>query len=466
MDRYYHVSELPGNKEGISASCIGGYNLVINNSTKEENKIAAGKVIDFLLSKDIQKKYIEKSMKHTALIDIYNDEDLCKDIDCSLYRNLQHVSRPITLTDNYDQYSSKFREYLNKFIYGNESAKNTLKNIHYIASINQIDYNSTLGIIIVSFTVAVIFIIAISYSLIFIKKFSFYQESFSKPIWFIKLLGICIILSSGLLYLGEKKIFKCNLNKALFLIGISLIFNPVLVKEIIHFPQNNKLSNFVKDHNYIAIFLLSLTNIVYILVIFIFSPYKITKVDVKDGMSFNICTIKNKLYLISTIILIIDKAIIIIAISLLSFIEWNINAIERDIRNFTIQIYTSIIFTTLFTIIMFVNIKNMFFYTLIRIFLFLFYGIIFYVITIWLRMTQELNHKKNQSNIKIVKNSKLADSISNLEKKSILSKIINFHYISGVSGTSINASAKDSIQENSPDAEVVLYTSLITTSQI
>ncbi|OUM63182.1 hypothetical protein PIROE2DRAFT_10342, partial [Piromyces sp. E2] len=56
---------------------------------------------------DIQKKHIIDHGKHSALNDIYYDDELCSKIDCELFRNLQLISRPTFVMNDYDEYSSK-----------------------------------------------------------------------------------------------------------------------------------------------------------------------------------------------------------------------------------------------------------------------------------------------------------------------------------------------------------------------
>jgi len=88
LDSQYYISPIPGEKEGISASCIGGQSIIINKYISEEKKIAAGKIIDFLLSVDNQKKGILNNGKHSALKEIYYDDELCSVIDCELFNSL------------------------------------------------------------------------------------------------------------------------------------------------------------------------------------------------------------------------------------------------------------------------------------------------------------------------------------------------------------------------------------------
>ncbi|OUM63184.1 hypothetical protein PIROE2DRAFT_10344, partial [Piromyces sp. E2] len=169
-DQYY-ISPLPGEKEGISASCIGGSNIIINKSISKEKKIAAGKIINFLLSKDIQKKYIIDHGKPSAMNDIYYDEELCSKINCTLFRNLQYVTRSTNFLSNYDEYSSKFRAYIYDFLYGNVTAKDTLQKIEDIAYINFIEYSSNIGITVIVISIVTTSTLINYISVIWIKMY-------------------------------------------------------------------------------------------------------------------------------------------------------------------------------------------------------------------------------------------------------------------------------------------------------
>jgi len=61
LEFIFDITPLPGEKEGISASCIGGQSLIMNKYISEEKKIAAGKIIEFLGSKEYQKKKSNES---------------------------------------------------------------------------------------------------------------------------------------------------------------------------------------------------------------------------------------------------------------------------------------------------------------------------------------------------------------------------------------------------------------------
>ena len=58
----YVVSPLPGVKEGISGSIVTGYNVGVNNYISEERKKASIEVINYMASKNFQKKYVKNDI--------------------------------------------------------------------------------------------------------------------------------------------------------------------------------------------------------------------------------------------------------------------------------------------------------------------------------------------------------------------------------------------------------------------
>lgn len=245
-ENQYYISPLPGKKEGISASCISGYNIIINKFISEDNKIAAGKVIDYLLSKDIQKKYIINYGKHSGMNEIYYDKELCSRIDCELFRNLQLVHRPTQFLNNYDEYSTKFRTYLYNFLYNNATTKDTLQKIEDIAFIYSISYSSILGIVISVITVLLMIVMLLSFSVICQRKNSYYLRMYDKLTWFLMLVTLCFFLSYNFVFLGELNKYKCSLYTLTPSIGIFIFCYPTLVAEIVNFPAANKYSEFIK----------------------------------------------------------------------------------------------------------------------------------------------------------------------------------------------------------------------------
>ncbi|OUM63415.1 hypothetical protein PIROE2DRAFT_10076, partial [Piromyces sp. E2] len=120
-DFQYKATGLPDGKEGISGSTIGGYNIGINTYISDLNKIAAGKVIEFVNSKEIQEKIVISKNLYSGIPSLYDNEEVCKIVDCELFKSVQLIERP--RESDYVTYSKNFRNYINKFLYGNESAE-------------------------------------------------------------------------------------------------------------------------------------------------------------------------------------------------------------------------------------------------------------------------------------------------------------------------------------------------------
>ncbi|OUM57627.1 hypothetical protein PIROE2DRAFT_17322, partial [Piromyces sp. E2] len=112
----YTITPLPGGKDGISGSCIGGYNIGINSYITDEKKEASIKVLEYINSKEIQKKVIKEYHLYSAIPSLYDDEDVCATVNCTFIKNMQFTLRP--KEKNYNYYSKQFRTYIYEFLYG------------------------------------------------------------------------------------------------------------------------------------------------------------------------------------------------------------------------------------------------------------------------------------------------------------------------------------------------------------
>jgi len=285
----FYISALPGEKEGISASTIGGQSVIINDYISEDNKKACGKIIDFFLSKEIQKKYAISNGKFSAMEELYYDEELCGIIDCELFRNLQLVSRPIYKLKNYDEYSLKYRSYLYEYLYDNATAIDTLQNIDDITAITSINHNSTIGTIVIVITVVIMIMIVSFYFVITNKKFKFYLQMYDKVSWIVMLLGLCILISYNFTLLGEINNNKCNLNKLIIIFGISMFSYPTLIHEIINFHETNKYTEFFKRNKLFVLIGLIAGDLIFGILIYILSPWKVKSIYIDGGKNFNTC---------------------------------------------------------------------------------------------------------------------------------------------------------------------------------
>ncbi|KAL6597101.1 periplasmic binding protein-like II, partial [Neocallimastix sp. 'constans'] len=71
----YATSILPGVKEGISGSILGGHNLGINKYSKKEKRAETIKALEYLTSREMHIKYLIKNNKYSPIISLYDDEE-------------------------------------------------------------------------------------------------------------------------------------------------------------------------------------------------------------------------------------------------------------------------------------------------------------------------------------------------------------------------------------------------------
>jgi len=139
IDTNYYKVSLPGNMEGVSSSYINGQYLAIPNSISGENMKAAVLALQYLTSKEVQKKILieNKSLYPTIPLLLY-DEEVCLEFDCELLKNIQPVLIPNR--SDYDTYTFNLRGTLYGYIYGNMDVNTALQNFeNYINNSNTID---------------------------------------------------------------------------------------------------------------------------------------------------------------------------------------------------------------------------------------------------------------------------------------------------------------------------------------
>jgi len=91
--RTYTNSLLPGKKEGINASHIGGFNVGIYKEISEEKLNPSLEVIKYINSKQFQKDLIVKKLSHaTSIEELYDDPEVCENINCNNLKNAQYYS--------------------------------------------------------------------------------------------------------------------------------------------------------------------------------------------------------------------------------------------------------------------------------------------------------------------------------------------------------------------------------------
>ncbi|OUM61204.1 hypothetical protein PIROE2DRAFT_12830, partial [Piromyces sp. E2] len=112
-----HGSEMPGEKEGIHGSCLTGYNIGVAKFIPEENIKASVEVVKYFISKYVQKNFFINIFNcFTAMKSLYEDEEVCKILDCELAKKIQIISRPSSLVDDYDGFSNKVVDLVYQFL--------------------------------------------------------------------------------------------------------------------------------------------------------------------------------------------------------------------------------------------------------------------------------------------------------------------------------------------------------------
>ncbi|ORX51129.1 periplasmic binding protein-like II [Piromyces finnis] len=246
----YKQHYLPGGKSGISGSCVGGSNIGINLFSSEEKKKGAALFIEYLTSKETQKELMASSNIATGIMELYDDEEVCKIVDCELVKNIQFINRPTHVNKDYDEYSAFFRERVFEYLYGNKTASQVLHEINDYSKIYKIsldeDDNSSLALLFIGILSGLMMIFGLSLVLLYIKKFKKYYNFLSKDFWFISILGLCLILGAGFLEYGDISKFKCQFKWIMVTFGITLNLIPILHKLFVYFPEENKYSTWIK----------------------------------------------------------------------------------------------------------------------------------------------------------------------------------------------------------------------------
>ncbi|ORX42915.1 periplasmic binding protein-like II [Piromyces finnis] len=353
----YEITPLPGKNKGVNGSCTGGFNIGISKYISKEKQIAALKVLKFFTSKEEQKKLTTTYNVISAMTSIYDDEELCKSVNCKLIKNIQGAVRPCSSIDNYEEYKLKVIELVNDYLFNNKPAKDILTKIDNITKIYNFSIK-TLNVSLVMFILLSItfFTILFSSIILFIPRFKRFFQFMSLNLEIVYIIGSLLILISGYTYFGVLKPIKCFYQKAFLILGITMIFTPILYKLIINFPEKNKVSEIIKSRKYTFILTFVIIEII-LNSITLLSPYEITKIEVEDGKNFLKCKY-SILALTLSIIQYIAIFIIFVIINVLIFLEWNIIETYHDLRTLTIFIGMDWILLLIFIIFSILKIKN------------------------------------------------------------------------------------------------------------
>jgi len=352
----YHISILPGMKEGISSSILSGTNIGIIKNISENKKEAAFEVLKFFSSKEYQKKKFEEQSIFTAIDELWNDEKTC---DIGLYeivKSMQYIVEPEFIKEGQDDYRKRYQKYIYQYLYENKTIEETLKKINDITDTYYIALNTKNSYIgLICFILFSVTSTSMLLSLVFIIKENFHPFTMFLPdgFWIATILGSILILWVPFINYGPVTTLKCHINLLLLSMGYTLSVCPAMYKLIVCFPEDNKLITWIYKHKYLFL----LFNILIDVLMNSISLIKlctIQKVIVEDGESYEKC--KYGEYRI--ISLLVYKLIVIALILFLIFVEWNFSTILYDIRFIILSLYIDVLSIIIIYIFHVIQIKN------------------------------------------------------------------------------------------------------------
>ena len=451
------MAPLPGGKEGISTSSVDGYNVGINGLIEnlDERRDASLEVVKYITSREMQKYYFLNGLIVSAIPSLLDDEEICKLKDCEMYKNLQRLlETPHDFYDK-DKYEEKYGNLATSYVFKNKDLSNVLNEIEDITKIYYVSLGSDnyyIGLIIVILVFIVSSLMLFSLIFTFIKKFQPFFKNLSKDSCFIIIVGIVLTLSSALTRIGVLSVIKCHLKILLTSVGFILYLVIILYELIINFPKKNKLCNWIENHKYLFLS-------VFLLMDFIFNglsminPFTVTNRIIENGHNYQVCEFITSLGNSMIISLIFDKFAIFMVISILIFIEWNIEKIYYEVRFGLTIIYSNFLLVFIALIFDFAHFINYFTQFIIQECLVIFMSITSYIFLYGYRIFLALIHKQNMK-LKSMNNINKSSFIippkkdeNNVTKSSIIDYYSNSYTESESSNNNISI---DQMIESSP----------------
>ena len=390
----YNISVLPGFKEGISGNIIVGYNIGINGNSDIRKRDSIKKAFEFLVSKQLQKKFVIKKRIISSILSLYDDEEVCSNVNCEVRKSIQPIRRPNV--KDYDEFTVKFRNYIYDYLFNNitDTALEALQKVEDINKVYWVELDdSVLNIISLCVLIMTFSIIILSLIISFFGKFRPYFDFLTFDFWIIVVMGIIIMASSSFLEIGPKTKNKCCFVEIFSSLGSTLTITPILHKLIVNFPQENKISIWCLKHKYFFLLIFCIFDIYSIILLFIPS-YSTPIVYIDEGKNYQVCGFYNIGISILISCSLNLKIIIIIIILLLIYIEWNLENTYHDLRLLIIFIYTKI-FVVIFAVILDnIEFKNYLNFYLINQGIYIFYSVVSYITFFGIRIFWALKKKE------------------------------------------------------------------------
>jgi len=401
---FYHVSPLPGIKEGISGTVVGGYNLGINKYIIEEKLKAAIIAFKHITSKEIQKKIVV--MNHhlfSAIPSLYGDMTVCEVVDCGFFKSIQPIVRPISVIKDYDTYSIHFRNYIYEYLYDNKiSAREALKKINDITRFYEITIktdDSVVGLIL--FIVPLIFIIIMLVSLVLLrylklrKYFSFLPIDF----WVLTIIGNIMMMCIGYFGYGTLSPLKCQFKLLFFSLGLCFNYVPILYKLIVDFPIINKKSLWVEKHRYVFFLFFILLDILFNSISIGLSSYRVDNIESLIYPSFKVCKVNYNMNSFIVGVIHVYKVLLLLAMEVLVFLEWNLLIMGYDVRLISTLLITDIFYIIFFIIFYYIKFENYLIYFAMNQSFYIIFSLSNYMIFYGIRMILIILQKNNLTTI-------------------------------------------------------------------
>jgi len=349
------LSPLPGRNERVSGSSIGGTAVGINKYISNAHKKAATQIVEFITSKEIQKKILLPNRDLSGMDSFYDDPDVCAVYNCELIKKIQPIGRPTKLTNNYVTYSEKYIKYFFDYFYGNGDFVELLKKLkdlsfYYYITIDQSSSSIEFIIFIITSTLSII--ILMSGSVLFLKK-SKNSFSFTKiDSWLWMTAGLLSTLGYIYMEYGEVKIYKYILQQLFLNNGFTLTFIPILYQLISNIPLDYPLVNKIRKNTnkYVMLSLFILYDIILSALLFTPNTIVIKKIEIENQNKFKKCRLANILGSIIFFFFYLEKGLIFLVTLAFIFLEWNIHRTQNDMKIITTFVLSGILLYILFGI--------------------------------------------------------------------------------------------------------------------
>eukprot|EP00833_Pecoramyces_ruminatium_P004710 jgi/Orpsp1_1/1178742/evm.model.c7180000066564.1 len=395
----YKITTVPGLKEGISGSVVGGPNIGVSIFSEISKREAVTEVLKYITSKDIQRKYVIESNSFSPIPSLYEEEEVCKKVDCNFFKSLQLVLRPVSVLKDYSTYSTKYRKAIYEFLYDNQSPMEVFRKIEEITKIYFISFetsDTTVGLIFLIFEIILSIVFMGSLVFLFIEKFKPYFRMLPNSYWIICMMGQILMLTNIFVDIGEKSILKCHLKVFIISISYSLYLIPLFYFLIINFPEeNNKISTWVNNNKYIFFSLLIIIDII-ISSFTLLTPYTVENKIYEGEKIYQICKMNNLFGKIFIYLNLFFKIVIILLSIFLIFLEWSLIFIHSDINLIAISYYSNILLLIAYIFISFcINIKSYIIYFIVYEIIYILFSSINYIFLYGIKIMFGMIKKKN-----------------------------------------------------------------------